>query len=113
MKGENRVEQMSRQEVADIAASFQAAVIEVLVKKTHRATKQIGAKTVLMGGGVACNGALRDAMETMCNNNNLSLLIAPKKYCTDNAAMVASLAYYKYQAGQFADLTLEPKASSD
>ncbi len=113
MKGENRVEQMSRQEVADIAASFQAAVIDVLVKKTHRAAKQIGAKTVLMGGGVACNGALREAMEAMCKNNNLSLLIAPKKYCTDNAVMVASLAYYKYQAGQFADLTLEPKANSD
>ena len=113
MKGKNRVEQMSRQEVADIAASFQMAVIDVLVKKAHRAAVKIGAKTVLAGGGVACNGALREAMETMCNNNNLSLLIAPKKYCTDNAAMVASLAYYKYKEGQFADLTLEPKASSD
>ncbi len=113
MKGENRVEQMNRQEVADIAASFQAAVIDVLVKKTHRVAKQIGAKTVLMGGGVACNGALRDAMDQMCVKEHFSLLIAPKKYCTDNAAMVASLAYYKYQASQFAGLTLEPKASSD
>jgi N6-L-threonylcarbamoyladenine synthase len=113
MKGENRVANMSRQEIADIAASFQAAVIEVLVKKSYRAAVQIGAKTVLAGGGVACNNALREAMEEMCNNNNLSLLIAPKKYCTDNAAMVASLAYYKYKAGQFADLTLEPKATSD
>ena len=113
MKGENRVASMSRQEIADIAASFQAAVIEVLVKKSHRAAVKIGAKTVLAGGGVACNNALREAMEEMCNNNDLSLLIAPKKYCTDNAAMVASLAYYKYKAGQFADLTLEPKATSD
>jgi N6-L-threonylcarbamoyladenine synthase len=113
MKGENRVKDMSRQEVADIAASFQAAVIDVLVKKTHRAAVKIAAKTVLAGGGVACNNALREAMETMCNNHNLSLLIAPKKYCTDNAAMVASLAYYKFKEGQFADLTLEPKASSD
>ena len=113
MKGENRVASMSRQEIADIAASFQAAVIEVLVKKSHRAAVKIGAKTILAGGGVACNNALREAMEEMCNNNDLSLLIAPKKYCTDNAAMVASLAYYKYEAGQFADLTLEPKATSD
>ena len=113
MKGENRVASMSRQEIADIAASFQAAVIEVLVKKSHRAAVKIGAKTVLAGGGVACNNALREAMEEMCNNNDFSLLIAPKKYCTDNAAMVASLAYYKYKAGQFADLTLEPKATSD
>lgn len=113
MKGENRVKDMSRQEVADIAASFQAAVIDVLVKKAHRAAKKINAKTVLMGGGVACNGALREAMEKMCDAEDLSLLIAPKRYCTDNAAMVASLAYYKYKEGQFADLTLEPKATSD
>jgi N6-L-threonylcarbamoyladenine synthase len=52
-------------------------------------------------------------MAAMCEKDNLSLLIAPKKYCTDNAVMVASLAYYKYQAGQFADMTLEPKATSD
>jgi N6-L-threonylcarbamoyladenine synthase len=113
MKGANRVEQMSRQEVADIAASFQAAVIDVLVKKTQRAAKQISARSVLAGGGVACNGALREAMQKMCEAESLSLLIAPKKYCTDNAAMVASLAYYKFKEGQFADLTLEPKASSD
>ena len=113
MKGENRVGNMSRQEIADIAASFQAAVVEVLVKKTQRAAKKISARSVLMGGGVACNGALRDAMKTMCSQDNLLLLTAPKKYCTDNAAMVASLGYYKYKAGQFADLTLEPKAASD
>lgn len=113
MKGENRVQTMARQEIADIAASFQAAVIEVLVGKTRRAVKQIGAKSVLMGGGVACNGALREAMQAMCASERLSLLIAPKKYCTDNAAMVASLAYYKYLEGQFADMTLEPKATSD
>jgi N6-L-threonylcarbamoyladenine synthase len=104
---------MSQQEIADIAASFQAAVVDVLVKKTKRAAKQINAKSVLMGGGVACNGALRNAMEQMCQKEHLTLMIAPKRYCTDNAAMVASLAYYKYKAGQFADLTLEPKATSD
>jgi N6-L-threonylcarbamoyladenine synthase len=113
MKGENRVATMNRAEIADIAASFQAAVIDVLVKKTKRAAKKIGAKSVLMGGGVACNGALRDAMEQMCKKEHLTLMIAPKKYCTDNAAMVASLAYYKYKAGMFADLKLEPKATSD
>jgi N6-L-threonylcarbamoyladenine synthase len=113
MKGKNRVESMSRQEIADIAASFQIAVIDALVKKTQRAAKRIKAQSVLMGGGVACNGALREAMQSMCETNELSLLIAPKKYCTDNAAMVASLAYYKYLEGLFADMTLEPKATSD
>jgi len=113
MKGENRVDSMSEQEIADIAASFQAAVIEVLVKKTQRAAKKIGAKTVLLGGGVAANSQLRSALQQMCDAAEPAkkLLIAPKQYCTDNAVMVASLAYYKYKVGLFADLTLEPKAS--
>ncbi len=110
MKGANRIEQMSEQEIADIAASFQAAVIDVLVKKTKRAAERIGAKTVLMGGGVAANGTLRAAMEKMCLKSRPArkLLVAPKQYCTDNAVMVASLAYHKFKAGAFADLTLEP-----
>jgi len=114
MRGENKVDSMSRQEIADIAASFQAAVVDVLVKKTKRAAKKIGAKTVLLGGGVAANSNLRTALQEMCASSAppIKLLVAPKQYCTDNAVMVASLAYYKFKAGLFADLTLEPKASS-
>jgi N6-L-threonylcarbamoyladenine synthase len=114
MKGEDKVDSMSKQEIADIAASFQAAVIDVLVKKTRRAAERIGAKTILLGGGVAANNALRTALQKMCDSDAgaKKLLIAPKQYCTDNAVMVASLAYHKFKAGLFADLTLEPKASS-
>jgi len=113
MKGQNKVDSMSEQQIADIAASFQAAVIDVLVKKTQRAAEKIGAETVLLGGGVASNNQLRTALQQMCDSDvpPKKLLVAPKQYCTDNAVMVASLAYYKYQAGLFADLTLEPKAS--
>jgi N6-L-threonylcarbamoyladenine synthase len=113
MKGQNRVDSMSRQEIADIAASFQAAVVDVLVKKTQRAARKIGARTVLLGGGVAANSALRAALQQMCDGMDppTKLLVAPKEYCTDNAVMVASLAYYKFKAGLFADLTLEPKAN--
>ncbi len=113
MKGRDKVDSMSRQEIADIAASFQAAVIEVLVEKTRRAAKKIDAKTILLGGGVAANSVLRVALQQMCDGMKtpVKLLIAPKRYCTDNAVMVASLAYYKYRAGLFADLTLEPKAT--
>ncbi len=113
MKGADRVGEMSGQEIADVAASFQAAVIDVLVKKTKRAADRIGAKTVLLGGGVAANRALREALEKMCERHKpaLRLLVAPKKYCTDNAVMVASLAYHKIQAGLLADLTLEPSSS--
>jgi len=112
MSGQNRVATMSPQEIADVAASFQQAVIDTLVIKTRRAAKQIGAKTVLMGGGVAANSTLREAMQQMCDKHRLALLVAPKPLCTDNAAMVASLAYYKYQAGQLAGLDLEPLATS-
>jgi len=113
MKGENKVDSMTQQQIADIAASFQAAVIDVLVKKTQRAAKKIDAKTILLGGGVAANNQLRTALQQMCDSDvpPKKLLVAPKQYCTDNAVMVASLAYYKYKAGLFAELTLEPKAS--
>jgi N6-L-threonylcarbamoyladenine synthase len=113
MKGQSRVESMSPQEIADIAASFQVSVVEALVRKAELAADKIGAKTVLVGGGVAANSALRLAMQEMCSQPGRprKLLIAAKHYCTDNAVMVASLAYYKYKAGLFANLTLEPQAN--
>lgn len=113
MKGEDKVGSMSEQEIADIAASFQMAVVDVLIKKTERAAERIGAKTVLLGGGVAANSELRKQLQTMCETAvpTKKLLVAPKRYCTDNAVMVASLAYYKYKAKLFAELSLEPKAT--
>ena len=114
MKGPNMAGSMSEQEIADIAASFQAAVVDVLVEKTRRAAERIGAKTVLLGGGVAANSALRAGLEKMCEEERPAkkLLVAPKQYCTDNAVMVASLGYYKYKAGAFAGWSLEPCASA-
>lgn len=115
MKGPSRVDSMSRKELADIAASFQAAVVGTLVKKTQRAAKMLSANTVILGGGVAANSTLREAMQKMCDTSRppKKLLVSPKQYCTDNAVMVASLAYHKFKAGLFADLTLEPAASSE
>jgi len=113
MKGKSRVDSMSKQQIADIAASFQSAVVDVLVEKTRRAIDKIGARAVLLGGGVAANNMLRAELARMCESYTPArkLLIAAKPYCTDNAVMVASLAYHKFRAGLFADLTLEPKAS--
>ncbi len=113
MKSENKVDSMSEQQIADIAASFQKAVVDVLIKKTKRAAEKINAKTVLLGGGVAANTELRTRLQEMCDSMKPArkLLVAPKRYCTDNAVMVASLAYHKYKAGLFADLTLEPIAA--
>jgi len=114
MKGENKVDSMSEKQIADIAASFQAAVVDVLVEKTKLAIKRTKAQTILLGGGVAANSALRDALQNMCESQKpaVRLFVAEKKYCTDNAVMVASLGYYKYKAGLFSDLTLEPLSYS-
>ncbi|HBG28903.1 MAG: tRNA (adenosine(37)-N6)-threonylcarbamoyltransferase complex transferase subunit TsaD [Planctomycetes bacterium GWF2_41_51] len=113
MKGCSRVAQMSQKEIADIAASFQATVIDVLVRKTKMAADKFSAKTILLGGGVAANTMLRNELENMANQTGRKLLVAPKKYCTDNAVMIASLAYHKYKAGIFADMSLEAKAGVD
>jgi len=112
MKGEDRVEGMTEEEKADIAASFQAAVVDVLVGKTKRAADRIQAKTVLLGGGVAANTTLRNELTEMCDTTNRRLFVAPKRLCTDNAVMVASLGYHKFKAGEFADLALEAIATS-
>jgi N6-L-threonylcarbamoyladenine synthase len=113
MKAGSLAGQMTQQEIADIAASFQAAVVDVLVKKTRKAADRVGAKTILLGGGVAANSALRSELEKMAQKTGRILLVAPKKYCTDNAVMIASLGYHKYKAGLFADMTLEAKATSE
>jgi N6-L-threonylcarbamoyladenine synthase len=113
MKGENRVGKMSQKGIADIAASFQAAVVDVLVRKTQMAADRVGAKTILLGGGVAANAFLRNELEKMTTKTGRKLLVAPKRYCTDNAVMIASLGFHKYKAGLFADMTLEAKAGCD
>jgi N6-L-threonylcarbamoyladenine synthase len=107
MLGEDRVPTMSEKEKADIAASFQAAVVDVLVNKTIQAANQVHAQTILLGGGVAANSRLREQLQDRCTADDRRLLIAAKKYCTDNAAMVAGLAHHKLKAGITADLYLE------
>jgi len=111
MKGQNYVSQMSGKEKADIAASFQQAIVDVLVKKTQKSADKTKAKTVMLGGGVAANGEVRQAMQLMCDKSDRKLLVAEKRYCTDNAVMIASLAYHKFSRGLFADFTLEAKAT--
>jgi len=85
--------------VSDMCASFQRAVIEVLVKKTLRAAKECGASLVTMSGGVSCNQALRKEMAERCREPGLRLLTAPPRLCTDNAAMIAFAATLRFQAG--------------
>lgn len=83
--------------IPDVAASFQAAVVDVLVQKTRRAAADFNATAILMSGGVSANGPLRQQMAAQAV---LPVYYPPLKYCTDNAAMIATAAYYRYQAGQ-------------
>ncbi len=103
-------EKLSVKDVADIAASFQEAVVDVLAAKTMLAVEQTGMRTVVVGGGVAANAALRQRLEDECSARNLSLHLAPLAYCTDNAAMVAALGYHHFVRGHVANLDLEAKA---
>ncbi|MCB9850386.1 MAG: tRNA (adenosine(37)-N6)-threonylcarbamoyltransferase complex transferase subunit TsaD [Phycisphaerales bacterium] len=100
------LETMSPQRLADICASFQAAVVDVLVKKTMRAVAQTGATSVVIGGGVAANKALREALTETCADRNLRFAAAPMPYCVDNGAMIAALGYHLHQRNQYASLDL-------
>lgn len=97
--------------VYDLAASFQAAVIEVLVEKTIRAAKLKQVKNVLLSGGVASNEALRTALNKACQKEGLTLYYPPKILCTDNAAMIACTGYYRFLEGERAawDLNADPR----
>ena len=92
--------------VADLVASFQKAVVDVLVEHTVDAAKEFGFHKVAIAGGVAANSCLREKMETACKKNELLLYYPPRIYCTDNAAMIASAGYYEYLQGKRAGLDL-------
>lgn len=91
---------------ADLAAGFQKAVIGVLVDKTLEAARETGAATILLAGGVAANAGLRALLSERASQEARRLIIPPPVLCTDNAAMIACTAYYKYQRQAYAPLTL-------
>lgn len=91
---------------ADVAASFQKAVVEVLTEKTMQAARDFQIQKIAIAGGVSANQALRDAMQSLCKKNHYAFSVPELKLCTDNAAMIGSAAYYQYQKGHFADLSL-------
>jgi N6-L-threonylcarbamoyladenine synthase len=95
--------------VADIAASFQEAVVDILVAKTHQALVQTGLRRLGVGGGVAANGQFRKRLGEMAHAAGVELFIPPLSLCTDNAAM-AGIAFPKLAAGQVAtlDIDVEP-----
>ena len=96
--------------VEDMCKSFQERAVSILVKKTIKAVKEYNANNLVLAGGVAANSYLRERLTTECNKNNINFSYPPIKYCTDNAAMIGAAAYYAYQKGILADLTLNAVA---
>lgn len=91
----------------DLCASFQRAVVEVLMKKTLRAARECGAQLVTVSGGVSCNRELRDQMSDGCHGAGVRLLTAVPELCTDNAAMIAFAASLRLEAGFASEVTQE------
>ena len=89
------------QNKADLAASLQRTIIEILMDKLDKAVRQTGVTTVAIGGGVSANSGVRDAVADYCSRRGLTAFIPERVFTTDNAAMVAIAAYYKYLDRQF------------
>jgi N6-L-threonylcarbamoyladenine synthase len=105
-KTANRNEQF----IADVCASFQAAVVDVLIDKLLVAAKKYNVKDVTVSGGVSANSELRRRLEAEAKNNHLSLFIPKLDFCTDNGAMVAAAGYERLRHGfkSTLELTAEP-----
>lgn len=98
-------------QAADIAASFQYAVVNVLTEHTMRAAKAKGSDKVVLAGGVSANGALRRSFEQAAAKAGMRLFYPRPLLCTDNAAMIACAGYYKAETGNFADSSLNAVAN--
>jgi N6-L-threonylcarbamoyladenine synthase len=97
--------------VEDIAASFQAAVVDILIYKSIHAAKATGAKAITLTGGVAANSQLRASLKTAAAEIGAEVYYPPMRLCTDNGAMIAGIAYQKYQQGLRDGLSLNAAAN--
>lgn len=104
--GKSAPAELNEQRVADLAASFEAAVADVLVGKAICAVKEFGWPRLLLGGGVAANGRLRKELADQCSAQGIDLFVAPLELCTDNAAM-AGLAWELLDVGQTVGLDVD------
>ena len=97
----------------DICASVQQRIVSILLNKLKKAAEQTGIKNICIAGGVSANSGLRRSFEELGKQLGWKTFIPPFEYCTDNAAMIAITAYYKYLAGEFADLSVSPSAKAE
>ena len=106
-KNTKEIPKLTGREIADIAASFQEAVVDVLVAKTIFAATKFSSKSIILGGGVACNSRLRQKLTDAARQCDIPLFYPSKKLCMDNAAMVAGLAFHKYGEKKISSLEVE------
>jgi N6-L-threonylcarbamoyladenine synthase len=100
-------------EVGELCAEFQRVVVDILVAKTIRAARREGVRSVVISGGVACNGELRERMAAACRERDLGCYVPPPKSCTDNAAMIAYAGAVKLASGAVAGLDLSPATRTE
>ncbi len=102
---------MSRQQRADVAASFQRVAAEMLVEKLRRAAGRFETRSIIIGGGVSANTAIRQAVVELGRELGLPVFIPPMRFCTDNGAMIAGMGHELLLAGKQAELNLETVAT--
>lgn len=95
---------------ADLAAGLQRTIIRILLDKLDKAVKQYRPRQIAIGGGVSANSGIRSAVKEFCESRNIKSWIPKRSYTTDNAAMVAIAGMFKYQSGEYCDLSLPPYA---
>jgi tRNA N6-adenosine threonylcarbamoyltransferase len=106
-----RLMTLSEEERRDVAAGFQEAVVDMLVEQCLKACRQTGSPRLAVGGGVACNTRLREKLQSAAAKSGIACLFPPPRYCTDNAAMIAGLAFHLHKAGRLSDLHLDAVAT--
>ena len=107
---EEEKQQFIENNLADICASIQQRIVTILLNKLKKSAIQTGITDICLAGGVSANSSLRKAFEEMGKKYSWNTFIPAFEYCTDNAAMIAITGYYKYRAGQFADMSVAASA---
>ncbi|MFT3679555.1 MAG: tRNA (adenosine(37)-N6)-threonylcarbamoyltransferase complex transferase subunit TsaD [Ferruginibacter sp.] len=110
---EEERQQFIKDNLEDICASIQHTIISILINKLKKAVKETGIKQICIAGGVSANSGLRKTLKETGEKMGWQIFIPAFEYCTDNAAMIAITAYYKYLEKDFADLSAAPSARAD
>lgn len=98
--------------VEDVAASFQKAVIDILVSKIDKAAKATGIKQITIAGGVAASSFLKSELDNLARAENYEVFLPPRDLCVDNGAMIAGVGFHAYLEGRRSDLTLDCRANA-